>query len=213
MAVRQVSWQELQKHINADDPTRRIQYLILHHTWKPTARDYRGLTTIKAIRNYHMVQNGWRDIGYNCIVGPGGDLFIGRTLSSGSGAHCLGRNGDSVGLAMVLNGDDPREVEDNRPMIEAAAEVARLYAERFDIPPRHLLYHRDYANKSCPGSAFLSRAAWGKLVLGDKTPSDRPSSWAADAWGWATDQGLMDGTRPHDYMTREQLAAVLQRIS
>lgn len=42
---------------------------------------------------------------------------------------------------------------------------------------------------------------------------NEPSAWAADAWDKAHELGLMDGTRPHDTVTREELAAVLVRLS
>lgn len=46
-------------------------------------------------------------------------------------------------------------------------------------------------------------------------PSDNnePSEWAADSWEKAIEMGLLDGTRPHDNVTREELAAVLVRLS
>lgn len=42
---------------------------------------------------------------------------------------------------------------------------------------------------------------------------NEPSAWAKDAWAKAHELGLMDGTRPHDNVTREELAAVLVRLS
>lgn len=42
---------------------------------------------------------------------------------------------------------------------------------------------------------------------------NEPSKWAKDAWAKAHEMGLMDGTRPHDNVTREELAAVLVRLS
>lgn len=39
-----------------------------------------------------------------------------------------------------------------------------------------------------------------------------PSEWAKDGWKWATDNHLLDGTRPHDTVTREELAVILQRF-
>lgn len=57
-------------------------------------------------------------------------------------------------------------------------------------------------------------------VLGAKMPegetedvnkTENPSAWAAASWAWAKDNGLMDGTRPKDAVTREELAAVIMR--
>lgn len=42
---------------------------------------------------------------------------------------------------------------------------------------------------------------------------NEPSKWAAESWDKAHEMGLMDGTRPHDNVTREELAAVLVRLS
>ena len=46
-----------------------------------------------------------------------------------------------------------------------------------------------------------------------KDTKEIPSAWAAESWVWAKDNGLMDGTRPKDAVTREELAAVLMRLS
>ena len=42
---------------------------------------------------------------------------------------------------------------------------------------------------------------------------NEPSKWAAESWDKAHELGLLDGTRPHDNVTREELAAVLVRLS
>ena len=53
-------------------------------------------------------------------------------------------------------------------------------------------------------------------ILGFVTPKykveDNPSTWAKDAWDKATELKIMDGTRPHDALTREELAVVLERV-
>lgn len=75
--------------------------------------------------------------------------------------------------------------------------------------------------------AYAENAARGIVegiceVLGVKIPegetedvnkAEIPSAWAAASWAWAKDNGLMDGTRPKDAVTREELAAVLMRLS
>lgn len=47
----------------------------------------------------------------------------------------------------------------------------------------------------------------------EENKNQEPSKWAKDAWDKAHELGLMDGTRPHDAVTREELAAVLVRLS
>lgn len=40
-----------------------------------------------------------------------------------------------------------------------------------------------------------------------------PSSWALEAWTWATKVGITDGTHPHDPITREEVATMLHRFA
>lgn len=43
-------------------------------------------------------------------------------------------------------------------------------------------------------------------------PKDEADGWAADAWKAAFVAGVLDGTRPKDGITRQELALVLQRL-
>ena len=39
------------------------------------------------------------------------------------------------------------------------------------------------------------------------------SDWAKDAWNWAKEKELLDGTRPQEPITREEVAVVLERLA
>ena len=39
-----------------------------------------------------------------------------------------------------------------------------------------------------------------------------PALWAKEAWETAKTKGVLDGTRPGDAVTRQELAVVLQRL-
>lgn len=43
--------------------------------------------------------------------------------------------------------------------------------------------------------------------------ADTPDAWSAEAWQKAKDKGVLDGTRPRDNMTRQELAVVLDRLN
>ena len=53
-------------------------------------------------------------------------------------------------------------------------------------------------------------------ILGYITPNyedkSEPSPWAKDAWEKATKLKIVDGTRPHDALTREELTLILERV-
>ncbi len=58
---------------------------------------------------------------------------------------------------------------------------------------------------------FLGVARQGET--GADSAEDTPDVWAAEAWEKARDNGVLDGTRPRDNMTRQELAVVLDRLN
>ncbi len=84
--------------------------------------------------------------------------------------------------------------------------------------------HQDFSGKYCPHrtldmgwqrflnmvQAELNKLKGGNVVT--KPDKNTPSSWAKEAWDWAKKEGFLDGTRPKDSVTREELAVVLQRL-
>ena len=84
--------------------------------------------------------------------------------------------------------------------------------------------HQDYSGKYCPHRTldmgwqrFLNmvQAELDKLKGGNamnKPVDNTPSSWAKESWSFAAKEGLLDGTRPKDPITREEIATVLYRL-
>jgi N-acetylmuramoyl-L-alanine amidase len=90
--------------------------------------------------------------------------------------------------------------------------------------------HQDFSGKYCPHRTldmgwqrFLNMVQAeldkfkGGINMGNqtKTPqinNNKPSAWAKEAWELAKKEGYLDGTRPHDPITREEMAIVIQRL-
>ena len=51
------------------------------------------------------------------------------------------------------------------------------------------------------------------VVWVDEPTDTGVSDWAATAWQKATNKGVLDGTRPTDPVTRQELAVVLDRLN
>lgn len=67
------------------------------------------------------------------------------------------------------------------------------------------------------GGAVMRRVRKPNVVLAVARPQyapadDVPDDWAREAWDWAKARGLLDGTRPRDGVTRQELAVVLDRL-
>jgi N-acetylmuramoyl-L-alanine amidase len=83
--------------------------------------------------------------------------------------------------------------------------------------------HQDFSGKYCPHRTL--DMGWQRFLDMVKSELDKlkggatvaeknvPSSWAKDAWEWAKKEGLLDGTRPKDNLTREEFAVVLKRLA
>lgn len=114
----------------------------------------------------------------------------------------------------------------------AAELIAKLLRERGWGLDR-VTKHQDYDRKNCPHRTLA--LGWERFLemvkkyLGDdcmdyerfKEFMDRynrelegkvPSGWAGEAWGWAREKGLLDGSAPRGPLTREQAAMVLSRV-
>jgi N-acetylmuramoyl-L-alanine amidase len=83
--------------------------------------------------------------------------------------------------------------------------------------------HQDFSGKYCPHRTLdmgwlrfldMVQSELNALKGADKvTDKNTPSSWAKEAWEWAKKEGLLDGTRPKDNLTREEFAVVLKRLA
>ena len=82
--------------------------------------------------------------------------------------------------------------------------------------------HQDFSGKYCPHRTLdmgwqrfldMVQSELNALKGVDKVAEQNtPSSWAKEAWEWAKKEGLLDGTRPKDNLTREEFAVVLKRL-
>lgn len=118
--------------------------------------------TAHGIRNYHMKDRGWADIGYHYVIGNGvvgreadydetvdGRVWIGRAEGL-VGAHAVGLNSVSVGVCLV--GVDRFTVKQMEMLIRLAADLRR----RYGVPVENVLGHRELVSgarqgKTCPG--------------------------------------------------------------
>lgn len=156
----------------------QILATVLHHTEEPTAAQYRGLSTIQGIKQYHLGK-GWSDIGAQAYACPDGTVFTGRPLSADnlchagppwrsdveaearalSGGDTMWFNKHAFGLETVANFDneDPFGSSPAAQSYETAMKVMTVMHLVFNLDSTRLFFHRNVADKTCPGMK-LSRA-------------------------------------------------------
>jgi len=123
--------------------------ICIHHS---ATADGEHLDT-EAIRRYHVDHNGWDDIGYHAVVERVDGrvvVYPGRELRY-KGAHCPPLNSTHFGLCVVGNFDTTAPDDE---LLRAAATWCRAIMAEYHMPLKGLVYHCDYAVKSCPGEQF-----------------------------------------------------------
>lgn len=127
---------------------RKINKIIVHCTYTPEGRE----VTTDDLYKWHVIENGWSDIGYHFFIDLDGCLHECRPIEK-TGAHCKGNNWDSIGVAyaggMSANGEqsfpeDTRTEEQKDALYELLLKLKESYRDS-------IIYgHRDFSEKECP---------------------------------------------------------------
>ncbi|MFJ8786446.1 N-acetylmuramoyl-L-alanine amidase [Streptomyces sp. NPDC102476] len=111
--------------------TKKVKAAFVHHT--ASGNGYRCTqvpSLIRGIYRYHVKSMGWRDIGYNFLVDKCGNIYEGRAggvAKAVLGAHTLGFNSNSVGIAVVGS------YGSKKPPAAVTNAVARLAAWKLGL--------------------------------------------------------------------------------
>ena len=157
-----------------------VRFVLVHHT--AGTNDYtraQAAAIVRGIELFHVKGNGWNDIGYNFLVDRFGTVYEGRFGGIDRnvvGAHALGFNTGSVGIALLGT------YTNTKPSAAAQDAIARLIAWRLDlahVDPTSVLTvtsggserwpkgapvvlravsgHRDTGSTECPGDQLYAR--------------------------------------------------------
>lgn len=172
---------------------------------KSTAENERGWLTNPENTRYAS---------YHYVVGD--DVIIECIPPTEVAYHCGNEQGNfnSIGIEMVETGD-------RKKVIENTVKLVSYLQGRFNIPHDGVLRHFDWKQTTSKGGVWYKECprilrgnnwkGWvdfkNQLVL-----HDEPSGWAIDSWTKATELGVVDGKRPKEPMTREEVIVVLDRL-
>lgn len=191
----------------------RAETITIHNTGNPTssARNERNWLTNPSndrTASFHIVVDEREAI--ECI--PLNEV----AWHAGDGGNGPG-NRTSIGIEICESGDYAKTLDN------VAVLVARMLKERGWGVDR-LRRHFDWSGKICPRlmydngrwtgwTAFCNMVEY-KLKT-NQAPTAEPvqtvSDWAREAHVWSVEQGISDGTRPKDPVTREEVWTMLYR--
>jgi N-acetyl-anhydromuramyl-L-alanine amidase AmpD len=133
----------------------KVNKLIIHCSYTPPERDI-GVDTI---RQWHIKDNGWSDVGYHYVIRRDGSVEQGRDELT-QGAHTMGHNKDSLGICMIggMSRNGLPECNFTAAQWEALRNITtHLVAVHNATVHGHNEFDK---NKTCPG--FDVGAWWDK---------------------------------------------------
>ncbi len=151
-----------------------VTHLAVHHS--ASTSDYTGSSLsevaadVKAIQTYHMVSNGWCDIGYNYVISKQGWIFEGRGGGDDvKGAHD-GKNCGSMGVCALGYFHPPYNNAPTSALLDAYAELFAWKSDQKGLNPlgssfyaglgavEQTIYgHRDVSSTACPGDTLYTQ--------------------------------------------------------
>ena len=154
-----------------------IRLAIVHHT--VNTNNYtrsQAPAIVRGIEAYHVLANGWNDIGYNFLVDRFGTVYEGRGGGIGRnvvGAHSLGFNFGTVGVALIGS------FNSTTPTAAQQQALVSLLAWRLDVahldPLSRVLYTSGGNSKYRAGRLVTLRAISGHRDTG---PTECPGTRA-----------------------------------
>lgn len=144
-----------------------VTHLIVHHTAmgvETPSSDWPAL--VRGIWEFHVLERGWVDIGYNYLIDPNGVIYEGRAGGDNViGAHFSGVNAGTMAVALL--GDFTNEAPTAKAL-NSLEEVLAWKCDQRDLDPEGrslhdasqfilntISGHRDGPNPTeCPGEAL-----------------------------------------------------------
>ena len=161
---------EFETWIKQENIARTVLFIQEHHTFSPGYIHFKGNNHFemqKGMKNHHVNNNGWSDIGQHFTIFPDGIVMTGRSLES-SPACIFGNNKHAICIENVGffdTGKDEMTAKQRDSIIRLTAALCK----RLDIPVSsdRIVYHHWFdlstgartngtgMTKSCPGTNFF----------------------------------------------------------
>ena len=187
--------------------------LHVHHTWKPDHSHFNGRNHVPlqdGMRNYHVNTNGWDDIAQHGTLFPDGYFLTGRDFGK-QPVSIKGYNGSGnkipFAVEMIGNFDTGHDNLEGKQK-EAILKLAKF----FDDQGKYVRFHRENAPKTCPGSGIDKTVFMKEVkILSEVKAAQVVSPFAKDAQAWVKENGISDGSRPQDSITRQEQWVISKR--
>ncbi len=161
---------EFKTWIAQQNVARTILFIQQHHTFAPNYRHFKGNNHFelqRGMKNHHVHNNGWSDIGQHFTIYPDGMIATGRSLER-SPACIFGNNNHSIcieNIGFFDTGEDQMLPEQQDAIVQVTAALCESF--RVPVSTDRIVYHHWFdlgsgartngsgSTKSCPGTNFF----------------------------------------------------------
>lgn len=148
----------------------------IHHTWRPDHSAYPRYSTLQLhrnMRNYHINERGWGDMGQHISIGKDGKVVLGRHIASPP-ASAYGHNGKSSWHPFMVenigNFDKGNDKLTGKQLASLEAIGHYLCFEK----RKDLRFHREMdSSKSCPGTGIDKKWLYNRMKAYAINPEDK----------------------------------------
>lgn len=161
---------EFEKWLNNLSVARTISIVQQHHTAIPEYKHFNGSNQLdrqKAMRDFHVIHNGWSDIAQQFTTYPDGTIVTGRSMEK-TPSGIKGANTGAICIEHFGNFDDDKD-DMTKAHAETIVRMTAALCKKFNIPvdTDHIIYHHWYdlgtgkrtngtgSVKTCPGTNFF----------------------------------------------------------
>lgn len=209
---KKLSLKEFDNYINQKSFKRKIDKLVIHHTWIPTKEQWSGLPSILALETFYT-RKFWNAGPHIFISEDGIWLF---TDINKQGIHAGIGNYRSIGIEVVGDYDTKKWSGETK---KNALGAIKILMKHFNMDTESVFFHNDFSKKSCPGHSITKE--WLFKELNYYNEDHKIPEWknvagnlsAKDIWKISSDKGFIsEKTRPDDELTVLKFMIFLARM-
>lgn len=141
---------------NRVNPMNGVQRITIHHEgWTSFWHTDQNATAdrIEQIRNIHVRDRGWGDIGYHYIIDRAGQIWQARPIAY-QGAHVAAQNEHNIGVMLLGNFDQQTP---SAAQIDCLVTSLRTLMHTHRVPTHRVYTHQELSPSACPGRNLQPR--------------------------------------------------------
>jgi hypothetical protein len=158
--------------------TAHMSEIHVHHTYAPSHKDFNGSNHKKlqdGMKGFHIRSRGFQDIAQHITIFPDGKIMTGRNINVSPASATNYNDSDSDGqhpfMFEIIGNFDLGHDKLQGKQLESAVAVTRYFYNKGAA----IKFHREMANKSCPGSG-VDKTWFVNLVKATPTTVTAPKT-------------------------------------